>query len=166
MRVISHDWERRRWIVVHWDLYIFSFVFLYAKYIRIRLSLSWSFSFICVSRASCRSYIQILRSFPPFFMYTSALSSFRRRRVRGLISISFYTYPTSHAGKIKLVRIDESRGLNFISSMSHYTYSSIVSSQRFRSPNREITVKDHAFRLYVTITFGLAMREFLFNEKQ
>lgn len=32
-------------------------------------------------------------------MYTSALSSFRRRRVRGLISISFYTYPTSPRGK-------------------------------------------------------------------
>jgi len=55
--------------------------------------------------------------------------------------------------------------LKFISPMSHYT-SSIWNVFVRRTARLLKIIKDHAFSLYVTITFGLAMREFLFNEKK
>lgn len=120
------------------ELYtVFSFVFLYVLSMSIvdsrflDLSFYFHIAHMCRLRALRKSYSNLTFLLPlcSFFFTYSALSSFRRRRVRGLIfSISFLHFVQHYRGKIKLVWIGESRGLIFISSMSHYTYFSIVSS--------------------------------------
>lgn len=137
----------------------FPFVFPYVKYIEFDsrfLDLFFYFHsfFLLTYRARCVRVIQIIRSFsppPPFFTYTSAFPSFRRRRVRGLISISLRaTHPTIVAAKSsvrigRLARVEaRSRG-NLVSSTSPVAaYSLIVSFRnvfvrrvaryRYRSP--------------------------------
>lgn len=88
----------------------FPLCFRYVKFDSRFLDLSFylHIAHMCGSRAPRKSYSNfmfLLAPFPLFFTYTSALSSFRRRRVRGLIlSISFlHLRVQPYRGKIKLV---------------------------------------------------------------
>lgn len=145
MRVVSHDWKRRRWwtrFIINWVLYVFSFVFLYRfRYMSSSTLAFLIFPFICISRTCVDrvrrvKVVQILRSFlPPFlFFFVYHFSSFRKRRVQGLIlSISFLLTSVTQLcreKKIKLVWIGTIVRIEFFYffHVPLYTYSSIVSS--------------------------------------
>lgn len=118
-------------------------------------------------RKSYSNFTFLLVPSPSFFFFftcTSILSSFRRRRVRGLISISFYTRirrpPREKSGSF------ESRGIEFY--FFHVPFIRTRSSLRnvFARRTARLLLKATLLVSTMTITFGLAMREFLFNEKK
>lgn len=83
------------------------------------------------------------------------------------LDLILHAYSMSPRRKIKLVRIDESRGLNFLF-LPRPIIRTPQSSLRnvFVRRTARLLLKTTLFSLYVMITFGLAMREFLFNEKK
>lgn len=175
MRVILHDWERWRWwtrFVVNWALYVFSFIFLYVLGMSSSTLAFLIFLFICISRTPRKSYSNftfLLAPFLLFFTCTSALSSFRRRRVQGLIlSISFLHLHVQHYRGKRWNSFESANREDWILFLPRPIIRTLQSSHRnvfVRRAARDY-LRNHAFSLDdFWSRIWKKEREFLFHEK-